>query len=100
MYRESWKGSNGMLFIFPQEDYHDFWMKNTRLPLDMIRLDTDKRIVDIQEATPCITQQCPIYHPRDLARYVIEFPQGTTKNNHWKPGTLFSFSQDYFFTLR
>jgi uncharacterized membrane protein (UPF0127 family) len=56
-------------------------MKNTKLPLDIIRIDKDKHIVDIQEANPCIQMQCFIYHPVSPAMYVLEFPQGTAKNN-------------------
>lgn len=91
MYREAWKKTQWMIFFFSQEDYHDFWMKNTHLPLDILRLDTEKYIVDIQEASPCLQGQCPVYHPSHPAQYVIEFPQGTTKNNHWKEWMQFSF---------
>ena len=73
-----------MLFIFPQEEYYDFWMKNTYVPLDMIRLNKDKNIVDIQQATPCLQAECRIYHPSKPAMYVLEFPQGTVKNNLWE----------------
>lgn len=93
MYRKTRNTSQGMLFVFPQEGYYDFRMKNTILPLDIIRLDGQKRIVDIQEALPCKQEPCLIYHPSRLGQYVIEFPQGTAKNNHWTPGTQFLFSE-------
>ncbi|MEI7563593.1 MAG: DUF192 domain-containing protein [bacterium] len=100
MFRNARNKSQGMLFVFPKRGFYDFWMKNTKLPLDMIWLDDKKRIVDIQEAMPCISQQCPVYHPKNEAQYVLEFPQGTAKKGLRKQGSQFSFARDYFFTLR
>lgn len=50
-----------MLFIFDKQDRYTFWMKNTLIPLDMIRIDQDKKIVDIQSAKPCTTDICETY---------------------------------------
>src|SRR5262245_11301789 len=43
---------NGMLFVFPQEDTYNFWMKDTLIPLDMIWLNQNKQIVDIKSNVP------------------------------------------------
>jgi uncharacterized membrane protein (UPF0127 family) len=61
-----------MIFMFPQEDMYDFWMKNTLIPLDMIRLDSGYAIVDIQEAVPCTQDPCSIYQAKQKARYIVE----------------------------
>src|SRR5438105_86278 len=37
----------GMLFVFPTESPQSFWMKNTPLPLDMVFIGADRRIVGI-----------------------------------------------------
>lgn len=79
MFREELAADHGMLFVFPNEGMHAFWMKNTLIPLDMIRLDSNYRIVDIQEATPCQEDPCARYTPQDNASYVIELRQGTAK---------------------
>lgn len=79
MFREELAADHGMLFVFPNEGVHAFWMKNTLIPLDMIRLDSDYRIVDIQEATPCQEDPCAMYTPQNAASYVIELKQGTAK---------------------
>jgi uncharacterized membrane protein (UPF0127 family) len=44
---------NGMIFYFPTAQKVDFWMKNTLIPLDIIFIDSDNKIVNIhQNAIP------------------------------------------------
>lgn len=47
MFRNTLADDKGMLFIFPERRAVSFWMKNTMIPLDMVFIDTDKRIVHI-----------------------------------------------------
>ncbi len=78
MYRKHLTDDAGMLFIFDSTDYHTFRMKNTLIPLDMIRLDRELKIVDIQSAFPCETpnqENCPIYKPTQKSQYVLEINQ-------------------------
>ena len=42
MYREVLAGDRGMLFVFPEEGPHSFWMKNTRIELDIIFIAADR----------------------------------------------------------
>lgn len=75
MYRESLDENKWMLFIFPTEWIHNFWMKNTLIPLDMIRINEinwENRVVDIQTAQPCKTDECALYEPRWESLYVLE----------------------------
>lgn len=75
MYRESLDEDKGMLFIFPDEWIHSFWMKSTLIPLDMIRINTisgENRVVDIQTAEPCTTPECEIYTPAWNSQFVLE----------------------------
>ena len=45
-----WLAENdGMIFIFPNEEYLSFWMKNTLIPLSIAFVDKDMTIVDIRE---------------------------------------------------
>ena len=75
MYREALDENKWMLFIFPNGWKHIFWMKNTLIPLDMIRIneiDWENRVVDIQTAMPCTTPECKTYEPNWESKYVLE----------------------------
>ena len=64
-----------MLFAFDKMWTYSFRMKNTLIPLDMIRIneiDWENRVVDIQTAQPCITENCEIYSPNWESKYVLE----------------------------
>ena len=70
MYRSSMPEDHGMLFIFPDEVERSFWMKNTLIPLDMLFIASDGRIVGISaDATPLTTAARSVGQP---SRYVLE----------------------------
>jgi len=77
MFREKIAVDQGMLFCFEMEELHAFWMKNTLIPLDMIWLDKDRRIVHIERnVPPCKTDPCPSYPPKRPGSYVLELGGG------------------------
>jgi uncharacterized membrane protein (UPF0127 family) len=77
MFRESIAPGRGMLFIHPTVGVYPFWMKNTLIPLDMIWIDENKRIVHIkQHVPPCRADPCPSYDPAVPSRYVLELGGG------------------------
>lgn len=49
MWRRELEGGKGMLFIFKQQQQLSFWMKNTLIPLDMIYIDADLKVVGVVE---------------------------------------------------
>lgn len=71
--RTSMPADQGMLFIFPENGLYDFWMKDTLIPLDMIWINEQFKIVGIQEGVlPCAADPCPEYKAADVSRYVLE----------------------------
>jgi len=72
MFREKLNENEGMLFIFDDEDYQTFWMKNTLIPLDIIFIDKNLEIVDIKNAVPCKDEPCALYKSSKPAKHVLE----------------------------
>jgi uncharacterized membrane protein (UPF0127 family) len=77
MFRDSMPDDRGMLFIFPIEAPRSFWMKNTRIPLDIMYFDKDFRLVSISADTPpCRVSRCPSFPSVAPAQYVLELNAG------------------------
>ena len=76
-FREFLSPHAGMLFVFPVLARHSFWMKDTKISLDMIWMDYDRRIVYIKKnVPPCREDPCPVYTPDEEAMYVLEVNSG------------------------
>lgn len=86
MFREFLDDKNGMFFVFDDEYYHSFWMKNTLIPLDIVFISENFEIVDIIYAEPCKTDQCESYKPAKAAKYVLEVNGNFTIKNNIKIG--------------
>lgn len=89
MYREKLSIENGMLFVFPEEDYRGFWMKNTLIPLDMIFVDAEGRIINIEEAYPepnTNEENLKTYRSDAPAKYVIETNSSFTERRNVEEG--------------
>jgi len=87
MFRLEIGAEDGMVFVFPQPGVHNFWMKNTLAPLDMIWMDDARVILHIQAAAPpCRADPCPSYGPMRAASYVLEVRAGTAAREGLKPG--------------
>jgi len=75
MYRERLAPGTGMLFLFPEDADHVFWMKNTLVALDMIFVDAEGTVVGVVErAEPLTTGPRQVGRP---SRSVLEVPGGT-----------------------
>jgi uncharacterized membrane protein (UPF0127 family) len=87
MFRESMPDGHGMVFIFPAEGMRSFWMKNTKIPLDIFYFDEDLKLVSVSENTPpCRTSRCPGYPSMGPAKYVLELNAGKAEELGVQPG--------------
>jgi uncharacterized membrane protein (UPF0127 family) len=75
MYRTALAEDRGMLFVFEGEQTLSFWMKNTLIPLSIAFIDSEGRIVDIQDMQP-LDDEPPSYVSAEPARYALEVNQG------------------------
>lgn len=82
MFRTSMAADHGMLFVFPAEAPQSFWMKNTKIPLDMIFISAAGKIVDIKnDFQPCLAADCPSYTSAAPAQYALEINGGLAQKN-------------------
>lgn len=91
MYRKGMDKDQGMLFIFPDQRMHSFYMKNTEFPLDIIYIKDDLKIASFQEnAQPLnetgLSSQVPI-------KYVLEINGGLAQELGLSIGDSISFSR-------
>ena len=92
MFRESLPPGSGMLFLFGEPGVHQFWMKNTMIPLDMIWLDADGKVLFVSADTPpCKADPCPSYGPDKPAVNVLEIPGGMAKKEKIEAGSVLRF---------
>jgi len=92
MFREKVLPDQGMLFVFEEEGLHPFWMKNTLVPLDIIWLGKDRRIVHVAaDVPPCRADPCPTYGPDLPAAFVLELRAGGAAERGLKIGDRLEF---------
>lgn len=94
MYRDSLAKDRGMLFTFAEPQLWTFWMKNTRISLDIIWMDGKKRIVHIERNVPTCPRTddgCPQYQPNDNAVYVLELAAGVADALKLQRGSILKF---------
>jgi uncharacterized membrane protein (UPF0127 family) len=76
--RDSMPQDRGMLFVFETSGRHCFWMKDTRIDLDMIWLDEAERVVYAQHRVSPHTYP-QTFCPNKDAKYVIELNAGVAE---------------------
>ncbi len=88
-YRNELSEDRGMLFLFPSEGAQSFWMKNTPLPLDMIFISSDLKIVGIiHQAIPFSTTSLTVPVP---SQFVLEIKGGLSRRKGIEVGNPVRF---------
>jgi hypothetical protein len=89
MHRTSLPDDRGMLFLFEETEEHPFWMKDTPLPLDIIFIDEEGRVVGIVErAAPRTTTARTVGAP---SRFVLEVNGGWARARGVRTGDRVRF---------
>lgn len=78
---------SGMLFIFSRPGKPGFWTPFMRFPLDIIFLDSSKRVSDIRENL----KPWRAYSPGASAKYALELRAGRARETGTKIGDLLEF---------
>lgn len=92
MYRNSMAPNQGMLFVYPAEAMHNFYMKNTYIPLDLIFFGKDSSVVSFQEnAKPLDESSLPSKVP---AQFILEVNAGKVKEWNLSEGDKMLFSKN------
>jgi uncharacterized membrane protein (UPF0127 family) len=84
MFRNKMAADAGMLFIYERPLRISMWMKNTLIPLDMIFIGVDGRVINIAER--CVPFSVAPVYSADVALAVLEVNGGTAARLGIKPG--------------
>jgi len=90
MDRESLGENEGMLFVYPKEEYMNFWMKNTKIALSIAYINSYGEILEIKDMKPLDATKT--YPSKQPCKYAIEVNKGWFKNNNIKPGSKVVFN--------
>ena len=83
MRRDSMPADHGMIFVFAREQPLSFYMKNTRIPLDIVFVDRDGKVVSVRQMKPYDLSITPSGAP---AMWAIELNQGAAADAGVKVG--------------
>lgn len=85
MFRKQLAETAGMIFLFEKENEHSFWMKNTYIPLDMLFIGANQKVLGVLEDVPPLNEE-----PRTVGKpslYVVELKAGTARKFGIAPGS-------------
>ena len=88
------RDDGGLLMKFHTDDTWGIWMKDMEVPLDIIWLDKDKRVVyTVKNASPELSTSV-IFKPKVPARYVLELTKGSVDKAGIKTGMQAKFDEN------
>ena len=89
MFRRELAETRGMIFVFPAPEHQAFWMHNTLIPLDMIFITAEKKVLGVvKQAEP--RTDSPREVPGD-SMYVLEVAGGFADRHQIREGTTIEF---------
>lgn len=77
----------GMIFLFEKPDYYPFWMRNMKLPIDIIYIKNDQIVTIQSNIVPPKEKESPIvYTPTEPSDKVLEIQAGLAQKYGFKKG--------------
>jgi uncharacterized membrane protein (UPF0127 family) len=82
-----------MLFVYEEPSKQSFWMKDMKFPIDIMWVDSNGKIVHIEEnLEPCpLAPICPTYAPNTDSQFVLETVSGFAQRHNIGLGTYIKF---------
>lgn len=87
--RASLTPDQSMLFVYSSEDRRCMWMKGMQFAIDIVWLDSKKRVIAAEQNVQPDSYPTSFCH--EGAQYVIEFANGTAERLRLNPGDVFRF---------
>lgn len=79
--------NKGMLFLFKVPDYYSFWMRNMKIPIDIIYINKDKIVTIFSKVKAPLPSESPIiYRPDEPSNKVLEINAGLSEKYNFKKG--------------
>jgi len=97
MLRGSLPRNSALLMIFEKPGKHGIWMPLMRFPIDIVFLDSQRRVVGLHERVKPISfrkKTWRVYYPEKPAKYAIELRAGEIKRKGIRPGDRMDFQED------
>lgn len=89
MFRRHMEPDAGMIFLFPRSRQLTFWMHNTYIPLDMIFIQSDMRVLGVVENAPPETDDGR--EVEGVSQFVLEVNAGFAREHGIGAGTIVRF---------
>lgn len=95
MFRKELASDRGMLFLQEKPGAYRYWMYQTHMPLDIIWMDAQHRVVEIApNCPPCLSKsakECPVYGGNVMSQSMFEVNAGVAQKHGVVPGARLSF---------
>jgi uncharacterized membrane protein (UPF0127 family) len=86
------KDNEGMIFVFSNAEERSFWMENTLIPLDIIFISPQRRVLNIVQGKPLDRTSLM---SRGRAQYVVELKAGTAKKHKIGDGSVLTLPSSF-----
>jgi len=81
----------GLIMVFPSDSTWNIWMSGMKVPIDIVWLDSQKKVVYIVRNADPELHEDKVFVPLNPARYVVELPAESVQQYGVKSGDIADF---------